>query len=332
PPRVLRARSGADQARDRGPVHAGVLRRLRPLLPAPDHQARLRHRRRTGAAAGGLAGDAGRGAGGLARIRIADPLPPDPGGGGRGAGLGHAQRRPIHPRGPRRPHGPAGRAAAAVQRPGRGHELRRPAAGAAAVRRPAQRADPLLQRPPLGEAGADRLGPAALSLRGLGGRCAGEAEVRPVLRQEPRPGVRLHDPAADGRGRVVQARRALSAPARGSVPAHNLFQSGLGASSRRRAARALPPRPDIRMASTQELIHEFIVANFPGDKTEPTPEMDLLEAGIIDSIGVLTLVTWLEETFGFVVDDEDVLPENLGSIAGIAAYAERKLDGAGTAA
>jgi len=43
-------------------------------------------------------------------------------------------------------------------------------------------------------------------------------------------------------------------------------------------------------------------------------------------------VTWLEETFGFVVDDEDVLPENLGSIAGIAAYAERKLDGAGTAA
>jgi len=86
------------------------------------------------------------------------------------------------------------------------------------------------------------------------------------------------------------------------------------------------------MASTQELIHEFIVANFPGDGTDTTPEMDLLEAGIIDSIGVLTLVTWLEETFGFVVDDEDVLPENLGSIAGIAAYAERKLDGAGTAA
>lgn len=86
------------------------------------------------------------------------------------------------------------------------------------------------------------------------------------------------------------------------------------------------------MASTQDIIHDFIVTTFPGDGTDPDQDLDLLEAGIIDSIGVLTLVTWLEETFGFMVDDEDVLPENLGSIAGITAYAERKLAESGSAA
>ncbi|TWG87997.1 acyl carrier protein [Luteimonas sp. J16] len=85
------------------------------------------------------------------------------------------------------------------------------------------------------------------------------------------------------------------------------------------------------MASTQDTIRDFILTTFPGDGTEPAPDTDLLDAGIIDSIGVLTLVTWLEETFGFTVDDEDVVPENLGSIAGISAYVERKLTESGTA-
>jgi acyl carrier protein len=85
------------------------------------------------------------------------------------------------------------------------------------------------------------------------------------------------------------------------------------------------------MASTQDIIRDFIVTTFPGDGAEPDPGTDLLEAGIIDSIGVLTLVTWLEETFGFTVEDEDVVPENLGSIAGITAYTERKLAESGTA-
>jgi acyl carrier protein len=117
---------------------------------------------------------------------------------------------------------------------------------------------------------------------------------------------------------------------RGSVHRRNLFQSGRGAA--RRGAPAFPfPHPGIRMASTQDTIRDFILTTFPGDGTEPAPDTDLLDAGIIDSIGVLTLVTWLEETFGFTVDDEDVVPENLGSIAGISAYVERKLTESGTA-
>ncbi|MDH5830039.1 acyl carrier protein [Luteimonas sp. M1R5S18] len=86
------------------------------------------------------------------------------------------------------------------------------------------------------------------------------------------------------------------------------------------------------MASTQQTVRDFIATTFPSDGGDPPADMDLLEGGIIDSIGVLTIVTWLEETFGFVVEDEDVVPENLGSIAGITAYAERKQREAGNVA
>lgn len=85
------------------------------------------------------------------------------------------------------------------------------------------------------------------------------------------------------------------------------------------------------MASTEQRIRDFIDITFPSDGEAHPADKSLLEGGVIDSIGVLTLVTWLEEEFGFVVDDEDVVPENLDSIASISAYVERKLSEAGQA-
>lgn len=87
------------------------------------------------------------------------------------------------------------------------------------------------------------------------------------------------------------------------------------------------------MSPTETRIREFIATTFPSDDGSDHPaDASLLEGGVIDSIGVLTLVTWLEEEFGFTVDDEDVVPENLDSIASITAYAERKLGDAGQGA
>ncbi len=51
----------------------------------------------------------------------------------------------------------------------------------------------------------------------------------------------------------------------------------------------------------------------------------LIEAGVIDSTGVLELVGFLEETLTTVrIDDEELLPENLDSIDNIVAFVERK--------
>ena len=45
-----------------------------------------------------------------------------------------------------------------------------------------------------------------------------------------------------------------------------------------------------------------------------------LEEGIIDSTGILELVAFIEETFEFTVKDEDLIPNNLDSIANVVRY------------
>jgi acyl carrier protein len=50
----------------------------------------------------------------------------------------------------------------------------------------------------------------------------------------------------------------------------------------------------------------------------------LLGAGLIDSTGILELVSYLESAFDIVVQDEEIVPENLDSVGQIAAYVEMK--------
>jgi acyl carrier protein len=74
-------------------------------------------------------------------------------------------------------------------------------------------------------------------------------------------------------------------------------------------------------------IHDFMLENFLfGDTATPLQATDLfLEQGIIDSTGVLELVAHLEETYHIKVEDEELLPENLNSIAFVTDYILRKL-------
>jgi acyl carrier protein len=46
----------------------------------------------------------------------------------------------------------------------------------------------------------------------------------------------------------------------------------------------------------------------------------LLARGVIDSMGVLELIGFLQTEFGVAIGDEDVTEENLGSLAAIARY------------
>lgn len=68
-------------------------------------------------------------------------------------------------------------------------------------------------------------------------------------------------------------------------------------------------------------IREFIVTNF----YVPTPEsltddQSLLDSGIVDSTGVFELIGFIEATYGFKIRDEEMIPENLDSIAHISAF------------
>jgi acyl carrier protein len=76
----------------------------------------------------------------------------------------------------------------------------------------------------------------------------------------------------------------------------------------------------------EKQIRDFIVENFlfgaPDNGLEDNDS--LLDKGIIDSTGVLELVSHLEETYEIQVDDEELIPENLDSIAAVIAYIQRK--------
>ena len=75
-------------------------------------------------------------------------------------------------------------------------------------------------------------------------------------------------------------------------------------------------------------IRNFIIENFLFEEDENLKEdTSFLEGGIIDSTGILELVTFLEETFEFTVEDEEMVPENLDSIANVVKFIQKKKEG-----
>jgi acyl carrier protein len=53
------------------------------------------------------------------------------------------------------------------------------------------------------------------------------------------------------------------------------------------------------------------------------PDQSLFEAGVLDSVGIFDLVTFLEEEFGLSVGDEEIVPENFESVKAITAFVTR---------
>lgn len=74
-----------------------------------------------------------------------------------------------------------------------------------------------------------------------------------------------------------------------------------------------------------EKIKEFVVNNFLfGDRSRLHNDTSFLESGIIDSTGILEVITFLEASFGIRVNDDELLPENLDSVDNIVRFLGRK--------
>jgi len=74
-------------------------------------------------------------------------------------------------------------------------------------------------------------------------------------------------------------------------------------------------------------IRRFIYENFlfGDEKAVSLSDTDsFLGKGIIDSTGILELVTHLEEAYGIHVEDDEMIPENLDSIHNVATFILRK--------
>ena len=72
------------------------------------------------------------------------------------------------------------------------------------------------------------------------------------------------------------------------------------------------------MADT-ERIRDYLIdeLHWHGSRSELTDELPLIENRLVDSMGLLRLVVWLESTYGIEIADEDVIPANFGTIASI---------------
>ena len=79
-------------------------------------------------------------------------------------------------------------------------------------------------------------------------------------------------------------------------------------------------------------VREFVVENFLfGDGEVLKDDTSFMEEGIIDSTGILELVFFLEETFGFSIEDDELVPNNMDSLQNIARFIDRKLSASSTA-
>jgi len=79
--------------------------------------------------------------------------------------------------------------------------------------------------------------------------------------------------------------------------------------------------------SIETLIRDYVLENFlfTSDNGHLQDDDSFLEEGIVDSTGVLELVMFVEETFGFAVEDEEIVPEKFDSVERLARYVQLKV-------
>jgi acyl carrier protein len=79
------------------------------------------------------------------------------------------------------------------------------------------------------------------------------------------------------------------------------------------------------MDETTQKIKQFIVDEFMPDVSvdELDSDFDLLTGGVVDSLGLLQVVAWLESEFDVAVDDSELGPESFRTVDAIKEYVEK---------
>jgi acyl carrier protein len=81
---------------------------------------------------------------------------------------------------------------------------------------------------------------------------------------------------------------------------------------------------DVRRDVTAFIVDNFLFGNHAD---APAADTSFMATGLVDSTGVLELVAHVEGKYGVSVADADMIPDNLDSVANIAAFVVRKQGG-----
>ena len=81
------------------------------------------------------------------------------------------------------------------------------------------------------------------------------------------------------------------------------------------------------LMNIEEALKNFILENFIVDEnpSKLDKNQSFLESGIIDSTGILELVSFIEEHYNITVEDEDLIPDNLDSLNNVVNFINKKL-------
>ena len=72
-------------------------------------------------------------------------------------------------------------------------------------------------------------------------------------------------------------------------------------------------------------IRSFILKKFPAARRlDLKDDLPLLESGIIDSLGVLDVVGFLEQRFNVKIDDDELTPDNFANIKRLVSFVQKK--------
>ena len=77
--------------------------------------------------------------------------------------------------------------------------------------------------------------------------------------------------------------------------------------------------------ATEAVIRAFLLEEVLYDRQlqELSLTENLIERGLLDSLGILKTVTFCEEQFGITIPDQEVLPDHFESVRAIAKLVER---------
>jgi len=79
------------------------------------------------------------------------------------------------------------------------------------------------------------------------------------------------------------------------------------------------------MESIEEKVRKFIADNILFSSSYPhSDDFSFLENGIIDSMNIMEIVLYAEQTFGIQVKDDEIVPANFDSVKSLANYVRSK--------
>ena len=105
-------------------------------------------------------------------------------------------------------------------------------------------------------------------------------------------------------------------------PSSGSFNASLGSAIHNPIREALAT---VHTTDIEREIQCFLVDHFLFGRVEALRVDGSLLGNVIDSMGLLELVTFLQARFDITVEDEEVVPENLDSVKNVVAYVAGKL-------